>query len=34
MATDVEPIREQLARWVPKTELADLDYLDGYDLFH
>ena len=33
VATDVEPIREHLARWVPKTELANLGYLDGYDLF-
>jgi L-ascorbate metabolism protein UlaG (beta-lactamase superfamily) len=33
VATDVEPIREHLSRWVPKAELAELGYLDGYDLF-
>ncbi len=27
--TDVAPIREELARTVPRTELIELDYLDG-----
>ena len=33
VATDVGPIREQLARWLPKAELAELGYLDGAELF-
>jgi L-ascorbate metabolism protein UlaG (beta-lactamase superfamily) len=33
VATDLGPIREHLARWVPRTELAELGYLDGYELF-
>jgi len=33
VATDVGPIREHLARWVPKAELVELGYLDGYELF-
>jgi L-ascorbate metabolism protein UlaG (beta-lactamase superfamily) len=33
VATDVGPIRDHLARWVPKAELAELGYLDGYELF-
>ena len=27
--TDTEPIREELARVVPETEMLELDYLDG-----
>jgi L-ascorbate metabolism protein UlaG (beta-lactamase superfamily) len=33
VATDVDPIRELLARWVPRTELVELGYLDGHVLF-
>lgn len=33
IATDVEPIREELARWLPRSELADIGYLDGFEVF-
>jgi L-ascorbate metabolism protein UlaG (beta-lactamase superfamily) len=32
-ATDITPIRDELARWVPRTELAELGYLDGSGVF-
>ena len=31
--TDIEPIRDELARWVPRTELAELGYVDGFAVF-
>ncbi len=30
---DVVPIREELGRWLPRTELVDIGYLDGLDVF-
>lgn len=33
VATDVKPIRDELSRWLPQAELAELGYLDGYQLF-
>jgi L-ascorbate metabolism protein UlaG (beta-lactamase superfamily) len=33
VATDVKPIREELGRWLPQAELAELGYLDGYEVF-
>ncbi len=30
--TDIEPIREALARWAPRAELLELDYLDGTEI--
>ena len=32
-ATDIEPVRTELARRLPRCELAELDYLDGYEVF-
>jgi hypothetical protein len=32
-ATDIEPIRAELARRLPRCELAELDYVDGYEVF-
>jgi hypothetical protein len=32
-ATDLGPIRSELSQRLPRTELAELDYLDGYDVF-
>ncbi|MEZ5262701.1 MAG: MBL fold metallo-hydrolase [Acidimicrobiia bacterium] len=31
--TDVAPIRDELARWLPRCELAEPGYLDGYPVF-
>ena len=31
--TDTSPIRQELARWLPRTALAELGYLDGHRLF-
>ncbi|MFN0029632.1 MAG: MBL fold metallo-hydrolase [Acidimicrobiales bacterium] len=33
IATDVEPIREELQRWLPGAELAEPGYMDGFDVF-
>jgi L-ascorbate metabolism protein UlaG (beta-lactamase superfamily) len=33
VATDTAPIREELARWLPHSELVELDYLDGHPVF-
>ncbi len=33
VATDVAPIRHQLARWVPAAELVELGYLDATPVF-
>lgn len=33
IATDVAPIREELARWLPTAQLAEPGYLDGFLLF-
>ena len=33
IATDLTPIREELARWVPRTELVELGYLDATPVF-
>ncbi len=33
IATDVEPIRQELQRWLPGVELAEPGYLDGFDVF-
>jgi L-ascorbate metabolism protein UlaG (beta-lactamase superfamily) len=33
VATDLKPIREAMARAAPRSELIELDYLDGYPLF-
>jgi L-ascorbate metabolism protein UlaG (beta-lactamase superfamily) len=33
IATDTGPIRRELERWLPRAELAELGYLDGYELF-
>jgi L-ascorbate metabolism protein UlaG (beta-lactamase superfamily) len=33
VATDVEPIADELQRWLPGVDLARLDYLDGFELF-
>ena len=30
--TDVKPIREELARWVPDAELLELAYVDGTEI--
>jgi L-ascorbate metabolism protein UlaG (beta-lactamase superfamily) len=32
-ATDVEPIRSEIARWLPGARLAELSYLDGHRVF-
>lgn len=32
-ATDVEPIRTEIARWLPGAALEDLSYLDGHVVF-
>jgi L-ascorbate metabolism protein UlaG (beta-lactamase superfamily) len=32
-ATDSGPIRDEINRWLPGTELADLSYLDGHRVF-
>jgi len=32
-ATDVEPIRAEISRWLPGSVLEDLSYLDGHRLF-
>ena len=31
--TDTGPIADELAHWLPRAELVELGYLDGYDLF-
>lgn len=31
--TDTAPIREELSRWLPRCELAEPGYLDGYQVF-
>ena len=31
--TDTAPIREELSRWLPRCELAEPGYLDGYEVF-
>ena len=31
--TEIEPIAEELDRWLPGAELARLGYLDGYTVF-
>ena len=31
--TDMAPIAEELARWLPRCELAEPGYLDGYQVF-
>jgi L-ascorbate metabolism protein UlaG (beta-lactamase superfamily) len=33
VATDLGPIREELARWLPHSELVELGYLDGHSVF-
>jgi len=33
IATDVEPIRTELARWLPRGELVELGYVDGHEVF-
>jgi len=33
VATDTKPIRESLARFAPRSELVELDYLDGHTVF-
>lgn len=33
IATDIAPIRQELARWLPRGELCELGYLDGFDVF-
>lgn len=33
IATDVAPIRDELARWLPRGELLDVGYVDGTDPF-
>ncbi len=33
IATDVAPIREELSRWLPRSELVELGYLDGFEVF-
>ena len=30
--TDIEPIRQALARWAPRAKLLELDYLDGTEI--
>ena len=32
-ATETEPIRDEVARWLPGSEISDLTYLDGHRLF-
>jgi hypothetical protein len=33
VATDVTPIRDELGRRWPQCELAEIGYVDGYELF-
>jgi hypothetical protein len=33
VATDMGPIRKELSRWLPHSELVELDYLDGRPVF-
>jgi L-ascorbate metabolism protein UlaG (beta-lactamase superfamily) len=33
IATDVAPIREELQRWLPGADLADVGYLDAFEVF-
>ena len=33
VATDTGPIREELGRWLPHSELVELGYLDGHPVF-
>jgi hypothetical protein len=33
VATDVTPIRAEIDRRLPECELAEPDYLDGYEVF-
>jgi L-ascorbate metabolism protein UlaG (beta-lactamase superfamily) len=33
VATDTTPIREELARWLPRSELVETGYLAGLDVF-
>ncbi len=33
IATDVAPIREELSRWLPRSELVELGYLDSFEVF-
>ena len=33
VATDVSVIRDEMARWLPRTELAELGYVDGFRPF-
>ena len=33
VATDTGPIRDELSRWLPHSELVELDYLDGHPVF-
>jgi len=33
IATEIGPIRDALARHSPSSELRELDYLDGHQLF-
>ncbi len=32
-ATDVAPIRAEIARWQPSTQLTEVSYLDGHRVF-
>ena len=32
-AIDVTPIRTELARWTPRTELIEMGYIEGYPIF-
>ena len=32
-AIDVKPVREELARWLPRTEFVEMGYLDAFPLF-
>jgi L-ascorbate metabolism protein UlaG (beta-lactamase superfamily) len=33
VATDTAPIHDELARWLPHSQLVELDYLDGHPVF-
>jgi hypothetical protein len=32
-AIDIAPIRTELARWTPRTELIEMSYMEGYPIF-
>ena len=32
-AIDVAPIREEMSRWAPRTELVEMGYMEAYPIF-